>query len=277
MIRAALKRYWSLILIGLALSLLGWAVLSSKPFQQCVSSQQQANGTANHTNISSIPISLGIYRDCVGRFVIQENAAITALATLMIAIFTIVLAEVSNRQARLTKETLITDKRAFVCADFLYWVWERNQAAGEYNFRLRARWRNTGGTPTKNLRSHVECEIRNTPLPKGHVFIPQDDFVGTGLIPAHGEGNSGIAPQAFALTPTDIIEAQVFRRFIYFWGWAKYHDVFSNTPEHTTHFCWLILVLGDPLTFVPNTPGQPPTPGTLNWTFLQHTEGNYAD
>jgi hypothetical protein len=58
--------------------------------------------------------------------------------------------------------------------------------------------------------------------------------------------------------------------------WLKYFDVFPNTPEHLTHFCWLILVTGDPQTFVPNTPGQPPTTGTLTFQYLQHTEGNYA-
>ncbi len=181
-----------------------------------------------------------------------------------------------KEQSRLIEESLILDKRAFVCADGLYYFWE-SDGAGLYNFRLRPRYRNTGSTPTKNVRSHVECDIRNAVLPPGHVFVDQDANVGTGVIPANGESIGGAAPQHAAITPQDIVESQAFRRFIYLWGWMKYHDVFPNTPEHTTHFCWLIQIVGDSITFVPNAPGQPPTPGTLDFRFLQHSEGNDAD
>jgi hypothetical protein len=182
-----------------------------------------------------------------------------------------------KEQARLTKEALVADKRAFVFADNIVSLWDPPNETGIYNWRLRPRYRNTGGTPTKNLRSHVECDIRNTVLPPGHAFTAQSTPCGTGMIPPSGDSTGGIAPQGSAITPQDIVEAQAFRRFIYLWGWIKYHDVFPGTSEHTTHFCWMILIAGDPTTFVPNTPGQPPTPGTLQFTFLQHTEGNYAD
>jgi len=31
------------------------------------------------------------------------------------------------------------------------------------------------------------------------------------------------------------------RRFLYY-GWIKYHDVFDNTPQHTTRFCYEVIV-----------------------------------
>jgi hypothetical protein len=181
-------------------------------------------------------------------------------------------------QGRLTEETLVADKRAFVCADGIVPLWDPPSATAPnvYNWRLRPRYRNTGGTPTKELRSHVECDIRNAPLPTGHIFVDQNEIVGSGLIGPNAESAGGTAPQGTPITPQDIIDSQSFTKFIYLWGWIKYYDVFPNTPEHTTHFCWLILVTGSPATFVPNTPGQPPTPGTLTFNFLQHTEGNYA-
>ncbi len=97
------------------------------------------------------------------------------------------------------------------------------------------------------------------------------------MIAPNADTHGGAAPQGIPITPQDMLDSQAFTKFIYLWGWIKYRDVFPNTPEHTTRFCWLILVTGNPSTFVPNTPGQPPTPGTLYFNFLQHTEGNYTE
>jgi hypothetical protein len=182
-----------------------------------------------------------------------------------------------KRQTELIEESLIADKRAFVCADGLYYFWEAIENTTLYNFRLSPVYRNTGSTPTKNLRSHVECDIRNTVLPPNHVFFDQNQEVGSGMIPPNGQNGGGRAPQNTPISPFDILEAQALRRFIYLWGWIKYRDVFPNTPEHTTHFCWLIQVIGNPMAFVPNTVGQAPTPGALDFRFLQHNEGNDAD
>jgi hypothetical protein len=113
-------------------------------------------------------------------------------------------------------------------------------------------------------------------LPKGYAFNVKSDNFGTGIIGPKETLTGGIAPQGAAVTPQDLADAQAFNKFIYLIGWVKYIDVFPNTPEHITHFCWLIFITGDPHTFVPNTAGQPPTPGTLSFTYLQHTEGNYA-
>jgi hypothetical protein len=187
--------------------------------------------------------------------------------------------EAIKDQTRLTEESLIADKRAFVAPDTVMSLWESGQTSGLWNWRLRPRWRNTGGTPTKNLRMHIECEIRNAMLPPGYAFKCDATNVGTGMIPPNTDMLGGIAPaypQA-AITPQDIIDSQQGRKFIYLWGWARYYDVFPDTVEHLTHFCWLIVVTGDPMTFVPNTPGTPPTPGTLSFWNIQHTEGNYTE
>ena len=57
----------------------------------------------------------------------------------------------------------------------------------------------------------------------------------------------------------------------------KYRDVFPKPPQHTTHYRWLIVTAGDPMKFAPNTPGQPPTPGTLSFHNVYHAEGNSID
>jgi hypothetical protein len=101
--------------------------------------------------------------------------------------------------------------------------------------------------------------------------------VGSGIIPPFGESYGGRAPQNTPISVHDILEAQGSRRFIYLWGWVKYYDVFPKTPEHITRFCWLIQIAGEPTTFIPNTPGQVPILGVLEFRFVQHSEGNEAD
>jgi hypothetical protein len=129
---------------------------------------------------------------------------------------------------------------------------------------------------TDRLTVYVECEIRDTPLPKGFTFTANSSFGIGGIIPPHSELLGGNAPVGTPITPQDILELEAGRRYIYLWGWAKYFDVFPNTPEHLTHFCWAITIGGDPLTFGPSVTGTPPTVGTLSFGYQQHTEGNYT-
>jgi hypothetical protein len=250
----------------------------SPVFQQCIDKHDHVkkDGSANDkpASIGSVGVA---YVACSGDFVDSHGSGISALATLIIAFFTCTLWVATSTQARLTKEALIADKRAFIFADGFIQNWETGAAPNLYNWRFRPRWRNTGSTPPRRLTTHVECEIRNTILPKGYAFNHDNGQIGTGLIPPHAETFGGIAPQGAAITPQDIVEAEHFRRFIYLWGWTKYFDVFPETPEHITHFCWLITIVGDPMAFVPNTLGAPPTPGALAFSYIQHGEGNYTD
>jgi hypothetical protein len=234
-------------------------------FQNCIK---------QHQNSASLAAA---YVQCTGIFINTNGNGITALATVVIAAFTATLWVTSSRQAELTKEALIANRRAFITPVNFLQIWELDSASGLYNWRLRPQWRNTGETPTKDMVLHVQCEIRNAQLPQGYNFTYQEADIAHGIIGPKVDMHGGLAPRGAAITPQDILDAQNVRKFIYLWGWVKYFDVFPDTPRHTTHFCWLIYAIGDPGTFVPNTPGQPPTPGTLSFTYLQHTEGNYSD
>ncbi len=185
-------------------------------------------------------------------------------------------ADAAKEANTLTREALIADKRAFLFPDTFDQVYDAPDSVGLYNWHLRPRWKNGGGTPTKNLRLLTECEVRNSLLPTGYIFNTAKSPA-IGFLAPKSNMFGGQAPPGIGITPQDIVDAQNGRKFIYLWGWMKYFDVFPNTPEHTTHFCWLILISGDPFKFVPNTEGRPPTPGTLSFSLLQHTEGNYAD
>jgi len=248
-------------------------------FQQCID-QREHDGVASCANnetgcFSSVAISS--YIGCSGKRINSLGNAITALATLMIAAFTWILWLGTTEQADFAREAHILDKRAAIFAVTFAQSWYPvDPATGLYNWSLRPVWRNTGDTPTKDLTLHVECEIRDATLPLGYPFAYQEADVGTGTLGPKMDMFGGPAPRyPTVLTPEDILQAQQGRRFIYLWGWAKYHDIFPNTPRHITHFCWLITSTGDPFDFIPNVQGPPPTRGALTFGLVQHPEGNY--
>jgi hypothetical protein len=106
-----------------------------------------------------------------------------------------------KEQTRLTGETLIADKRAFVTADTFFQFWELDRNTSLYNWRLSPRYRNTGSTPTKNLRSQVHCEVRNEPLPDRYPFVCDENAFGTGVIGPQSEMRGGSAPKGAAIAP----------------------------------------------------------------------------
>ena len=262
----------SLLTFTVAMLLLLFAFIAlergfSAAFNECL----RQNAAAGFGPVVSAYIS------CSGSFIDANSGGITALATLVIAAFTATLWVATSRQAKLTREAFVADKRAFVFATGFNQTYEQDKATGLYNWRLRPVLRNSGGTPTKDMEMYVACEIRNSQLPTGYAFTPQAQNVAKGMMPPVFELQGGLAPPGSAITPQDIIDSQTGRKFIYLWGWIRYRDIFPETEQHITRYCWLIMASGDPLQFVPNTPGQPPVPGTLSFSNAHHPEGNSID
>jgi|SRR5215469_7572232 len=220
--------------------------------------------------------SVKAYVDCSGTFLDQHGTAVTAIATFVIAAFTGTLWTATLRSTDLTRESFTANKRAFIFALGLNGFWERDGATGHYNWRFRPLWQNSGETPSKALRNYTGCELRTSPLPVGYNFKQGNGSAG--LIPPKATLSGGLAPQPPqpALTPQDILDVQAGRKFLYVWGWVKYHDVFPRTKEHVTRFCWLVTPVGDPFAYVPGSQ-PPPALGGLTFQTIHHTEGNCAD
>ena len=220
---------------------------------------------------------LSLLNACINVFD-MHGTGITALATLVIAAFTGTLWRATSLQASLSRNAIIADKRAFVFATNIQQYWDRN-AAGEYLWRFRPIWQNSGDTTTKQLRIYTECEVRNSELPLGFDFTRVRYAVGSGMAAPKGIFVGGLAPPypgaaGAAIGPQDIFDVQQGRRYIYVWGRASYFDVFSGTPEHITRFCWLITPVGDPFNYLPAGPGQAES---LTFPSIHHFEGNSAD
>jgi hypothetical protein len=214
------------LIVGLGLA--GAAREQSAAFQACMDKQTVHSGTQQQAKAPS-DVAVPMFQRwpvaflCTGTFLDENNAAITAVATLIIAVFTIVLTGVTDRQARLTKETLIADKRAFVFSTGCSQFWNLNKESGQYDWNFRAQWQNSGDTPTKDMMMFAECEVRTSVLPPGFdfdrptvppatAFIAPKSSLGGGLVPTPGRA---------AISPQDILDAQAGRKFIYMWGWAK--------------------------------------------------------
>jgi hypothetical protein len=200
------------------------------------------------------------------------------LLTIPYVIVSIGLLVATRQQAKLTREALATDKRAFMSPEGFRQFWEV-APEGRYNWRFRVHWRNTGSTPTKEATMYSQCEIRDSLLPPGYNFPVDDRFVVKMFVGPNTDAFGGSVPRSPepAITPDDVADVQEGRKIIYLWGWIKYNDVFPSTPQHISHFCWALTITGNPRTFVPNTPGMPPMPGVLLFQNLLHQEGNYAD
>jgi hypothetical protein len=225
------------------------------------------------------PGSATAYIECTGGFTAAYESALTAVATLVIAAFTGTLWVATSRQAALTEQSLIADKRAFVHPFNLNSYWEQDAATGLYNWRFRVGLKNTGSTPTKEFSCYSDCEVRTRRIQSDDIFSEDATNVVTGFIAPMSDITGPISPISPlpSITAQDIADMQAGNRHIYIHGWMKYRDVFPRTTGHVTRFCWLITAAGDPKVFVPNTPGPSGTPGTLTFSFAYESFGNCAD
>lgn len=247
----------------------------SDRFAQCkgAQSEQYKQGTAEK-NETTLGRTIYIYVRCTGDFIEANEGSIAALAALIIAAFTATLWYATSAQAAITRESLVANKRAFVFASAFTQFYELDPVNGRHNWRFRPHWRNSGDTPTKRLIIHTNCELRNTQLPHDFNFDYATTNTGQGFLGPKFEQLGGIAPMPpdAPITPQDILDVQAGRKYLYLMGWAKYYDVFPNTPPRITRFCWQILPFGDPAAFVPNDPAH-----TLTFSHVFSPRGNCAD
>jgi len=203
-------------------------------------------------------------------FLNKNSASITGVATVTIAIFTIVMWRVSRRQAQITREAMIFDRRAFVFAVGLNRYYEFDSGSQTYNWRFRPIFKNSGYTPTKDMTFLTECLLCDEPLVPGFSEIKKDLKIGKGMIPPQSTVDGSGAPDypSPGITPQNLLDVHNGKKHLYLRGWIKYHDIFPNTPQHVTRFFWEIQCGPDPFTSIPEE---------LAFAFTQFAEGNCAD
>jgi hypothetical protein len=137
----------------------------------------------------------------------------------------------AERAADIARDAMIAGERAFVFATGILAYWEQ-EPSGEYCWRFRPNWENSGDTPTRNMTMHSECLLVPSPIAPGFNFDYETTEIGNALIPPKTKSGGGLAPRAPApaIAPRDIVDVQNGRKILYFWGWARYYDVFPGPP-----------------------------------------------
>ncbi|HEY5213809.1 MAG TPA: hypothetical protein VIJ38_12400 [Acidobacteriaceae bacterium] len=170
-------------------------------------------------------------------------------------------ADAARSAAETARDALIQVQRAFVFATHLDGVriQDPKNPTQISSLDFSITWENSGTTPTRDMKSHLNWLIRNTPLP--------DDFT----YPDFGDEQ----PSPIALGPktvghttpisipaADISKIMNHQELFYIWGWARYRDIFPKTKPHITRFCTEITGFqGNPLL---SDPGSLSTPMTQN-------------
>jgi hypothetical protein len=93
------------LIVGLSIFFLAKNFSSS--FQDCISHERSKEGqqTSKENNDSIVVVVISNAR-CTARFINEHNGAITALATIVIAAFTMTLWFATNQQAHLTRDSI---------------------------------------------------------------------------------------------------------------------------------------------------------------------------
>ena len=253
------KRFWAASCIALTVAAILLLGTLTPSYQSCVSSSP----TYEHYSEKNKPQKnrVAIFLRCEGAFVDANNGTV-------LAFITVALVWLGYLQLHSTR----VQSRAFIIPISVNSYWVRNQN-GTYDWRIGPLWENSGNSPTRGLRIHSMCHIRDQILPFGFNFDYPTPDGGSGIIAPRGRNPGGQVPASPGdpISAQEILDAQHGRKFIYMYGWARYHDVFG-TREHITRYCWLITFQGDPLTFVPNDANHP-----LKFSFVTHFEGNCVD
>ncbi len=147
-------------------------------------------------------------------------------------------ANAASQASNTARDALEKAQRAFVAPTSTVDV----RAVGEgpaQTFTFTFHWMNSGTTPTRMFRTHVSYSWNNKPMT--HTFDFSD--VWPPMVP-HINTKAVIGPKAEVSViagpiPSQIIQEVIGHTFhLYFWGWAKYRDIFAATPAHVTQFCY---------------------------------------
>jgi hypothetical protein len=203
----------------------------------------------------------------VATFFDGHNGSVSAIAAVFIAGFTLTLWLVSRRQADLIERTLIVGERAFVFVERINPLWEPISSSGDFSFTFRPMWKNSGHTQTRRMKTRVNSEFRDTPLPedfdfRGALAAEAPALLGPGAVITGGFDRS--------YTSTDLDEIKDRKKYLYVWGWTEYNDIFPNTPKHITRYCSQVKVFGD--TRQPKAAAD-----VFNIIFVHHPTGNCSD
>lgn len=192
----------------------------------------------------------------VGEALNYWGAAVTALATIAIAVFTFSLRqstdklwEAGERQIAISFSAVQANLRSVAVAEsalkdieraFVYCARSEivqpdfpQKPDSPYVFNVF--WKNSGNTRAIESFMHINWRTFDSTIDKDFVYPDEGNAVFDRIF---------IGPQvemssATIEIPHDEIAASMERRsHLYIWGWCEYDDIFEGTPRHRTEFCY---------------------------------------
>ncbi|HET7083282.1 MAG TPA: hypothetical protein VFI23_00815 [Rhizomicrobium sp.] len=235
-----LKKDRATIVGGAAVFACLWLIWSSESFQSCIQTKQNADAEkAFYEGISQFLVAGGVLRGCTGYFLHQSGEAITALATIVIALFTWTLWRVSRDQGRLTQIS-IDDARIASQRELRAYVSAVPGKAFIKNgeFCAICRVENSGNTPAFETSCLWTLKVGEPPGTKGINFRfsnPQNDPIPTFVL-YPGRPHSSV--ETVKLSDDDIASLKAGTVVIRAFGVVEYKDAFSD-PQFATFNCYL--------------------------------------
>ncbi len=138
----------------------------------------------------------------------------------------------------ITKESLVAVQRAFVFPSPTNDIPGGPVTAKSQGIVVFIDWNNSGTTPAKWMTFHNIAIWFEDGMPSSFSFPEK-----WGPIQSHILSPTVIPPKGNIRTHNNI-PLPVFTKWmnggmhVYFYGWARYKDVFNGTPEHLTKFCY---------------------------------------
>jgi hypothetical protein len=220
---------------------LGWVVTTTSSFKSCIESKtatetQQANKDSP-PNFSTLIKSADIYARCGGSFVYEFRDAATAVATVLIAIFTFTLWQSTSRLWRAGERHSERELRAYILATKP----KITQLEVGKRIEIDAPYKNFGQTPAYDVIAESWLDILAMPIAKRHRFNkprnPRMVEIKATIAPTDGFAVKVISSATFAVTQEiiDVVKAAEKSK-IYLYGTITYKDVFKK--KRITDFCW---------------------------------------
>lgn len=165
-------------------------------------------------------------------------------------------ARASDRNAALVAEGMITTQRAYVFLREFQVATTRNPLNDEIQTcTIQPVWENTGSTPTRNGRAHVNWKYFDRSVPADFDFADFDE-AGNRVLSYDAYKPLIVGPRATALSPIIVMEPAILRQVrdqqgkLLIWGWAEYDEIFGDSRRHRTEFAYLVVVSGSPASHV---------------------------
>ena len=170
----------------------------------------------------------------------KHNGAITAVATVVITLFTWTLWLATREQIRANR----AQERAFVFPKDIQII-EQQLAATEktVSYAIAIQWRNSGSTPTRNMFARVSLDFFPKPMDDDFAFPDIGDDKTARLMLGPGAELDSVPLQIYPDIFTLLQKGHAAHGYL--WGWAEYNDIYRGTPRHRTEFCYKLRMTGD--------------------------------